>query len=79
MSTSLSHGDKCPCGQPLPWHLFTLGIGLKHICNCERTYAENEDGEYVMLDVTTPNPIARAERDGSLQRSIDELMKLGRE
>jgi len=31
---------KCECGQTLPWHLFELGLGVKHTCLCERTYEE---------------------------------------
>lgn len=33
-------GSTCPCKQKLPWHLFELGMGLEHICSCERTYRQ---------------------------------------
>lgn len=32
--------DPCPCGQPLPWHLFALGMGLQHTCSCGRAFKE---------------------------------------
>jgi len=35
-------GAKCACGQTLPWHLFELGGGLRHICSCERAYKEQD-------------------------------------
>ena len=49
----------CPCGQPLPWHLFNLGLGLSHICLCDRKYVQKRDTLEVLLVGTEPNPLAR--------------------
>ena len=75
MSTPIEPGAACPCGQSLPWHLLELGVGLKHICSCERTVVPTADGGFEIPDERTPNPVARAERDGSLDRAVQELLK----
>jgi hypothetical protein len=51
----------CECGQPLPWHLFSLALGMEHICSCERKFKET-DGK-VVRDGTAPNPIARYDKE----------------
>ena len=57
----MKSGDPCPCGQPLPWHLFRLGLdGFSHICSCERRY-RRKNGE-VVLDGTERNPVAEFDR-----------------
>lgn len=50
-------GQACECGQSLPWHLFGLGMGMKHVCFCERRYKE-VDGK-VIRDGMAINPFAR--------------------
>jgi len=50
-------GSDCPCGQPLPWHLFELvDERFSHICSCERRY-RLKDGKIVQ-DGTERNPVA---------------------
>ncbi len=55
MSTPIEPGAACPCGQSLPWHLLELGVGLKHICSCERTVVPTADGGFEIPDERTPN------------------------
>lgn len=49
----------CVCGQKLPWHLFKLDIGLKHICSCGRTYTQPSDGGPVTFAGLEYNPITQ--------------------
>jgi hypothetical protein len=59
---TIKPGEKCECGQPLPWHLFGLGFGMDHVCSCERKYKSSRDG-LVVLDGTAANPFTRYDRD----------------
>ena len=56
-------GSACVCGAALPWHLFRLGMGLEHVCGCERAYRE-EGGVVVLLEERQVNPFARYDRGG---------------
>lgn len=55
----------CVCGQPLPWHLFELGV-QEHVCSCERKYAYNPKLSCADLVGTEPNPFARQPRSAAV-------------
>ena len=54
---ALNPGAKCECGQTLPWHLFELQVGMKHICSCARAYKER--GGVVRFVGNETNPFTR--------------------
>ena len=52
--------SSCPCGQTLPWHLFELGLGLTHVCLCNRTYRQDKTSGKVEQVGNSPNPFTDA-------------------
>ena len=57
----MSPGDPCPCGQPLPWHLFELAmVGFEHICCCSRRYVVKgtKKRKPVVVQEGTDEPLA---------------------
>lgn len=57
------HGDKCYCGQELPWHLVDIGgERFSHICSCERKFIYIIDG-LLMHDGEQINPFARYDKE----------------
>jgi hypothetical protein len=58
MPDPIAPGYPCSCGQPLPWHLFELGLD-DHTCSCNRHYVQANDVVYE--DGVAPNPFAQAE------------------
>ena len=58
MKVKVTPKSYCACGQSLPWHLFSLGIGLRHICSCGAAYQEQSG--VVRQELATVREVATA-------------------
>jgi hypothetical protein len=63
---TIPQGGKCPCGQPLPWHMFRLafgdgGINFSHNCSCDNLF--EVVGDEVQLTGKEHNWIAEWDRN----------------
>jgi hypothetical protein len=56
----MPEGSTCACGQPLPWHLFSLRLGMQHNCSCDTLFKESQG--VVKLIGTEHNKIAEWDR-----------------